>query len=150
MNQYDSIAAYYEALMGDAGDLPNHHLLNPILLEFLPQEKQLDALDVGCGSGRWTKVLAAKYNKVIGFDKSKEMLQIAKEKRSAHNIIYKHIDLEAVLPFEDTAFDLIFSNMVMHYLSDIQHAANELYRVAKSNGVLLFSTHHPEFDLVDV
>src|SRR3990167_6925661 len=147
MNQYDLLASLYEKLMGDLGDLPNKYLLNPILLKHLPQDKNLYVLDAGCGSGRWTKVLAGRYDKVIGVDNSKELLKIAKNDRSAANISYSFSDLENPLPFEDNIFDLIFSNMVVHYLSNMTKIANEFYRILKSNGTLLFSTHHPKFDL---
>lgn len=147
MNQYDSIAQYYEELMGDKGDLPNQHLLDPILLDLLPKEKDRIVLDFGCGSGRWTKVLAAKYQSVKGIDKAQEMLQIAKRMRTADNITYTAADLENELPFPDESFDLEFANMVVHYVAGLEGMAKELYRVAKPGCMLMFSTHHPTFDL---
>ncbi len=133
--------------MGDSGDLPNHYLLNPILSDMLRLVKQHQVLDLGCGSGRWTKILAQKYDQITGIDNSLNMLKIAQEKRSAPNIVYKKVNVEELLPFADESFNFIFSNMVMHYLADIETIAKELYRILKPNCLLLFSTQHPRFDI---
>lgn len=145
MNQYDPIASIYENLMGDVGDLPNQYLLDPILLELLPPQANLSVLDVGCGSGRWTKILAQKYDMIIGIDNSSKMLQIAKDKRVKNNIIYQQSELEKPLSFAAKTFDLIFSNLVVHYVKNIHALAQELYRISKPGGILLVSTHHPAF-----
>lgn len=147
MSQFDAFASYYEILMGDNGDLPNHYLLDPLLLPLFPKEYRLFVLDAGCGSGRWTKVLSTKYKKIIGIDISEGMLDIAKKKRSGKKIIYKQAELGKLLPFADSSFDFIFSNMVMHYVGNIKKTARELYRVLKSGSSLLFSTQHETFDL---
>ncbi len=147
MNQYDLVAAQYEKLMGDVGDLPNSHLLNPLLTSLLPHDSHLHVLDVGCGNGRWTILLAKKYHTVIGIDKSEEMLEITRKKRHAANINYKQLDIEYDLPFAENSFDFIFSNMVMHYVKYIAKTAKELIRILKPNGELLFSTQHPLFTI---
>ena len=56
-------------------------------------------------------------------------------------------DLAASLDFAaDGEFDLVVCSLVMHYLKDWQPVFREFYRVLKSEGVLVFSTHHPFMD----
>lgn len=52
MTQYNTIASYYEQLMGNTGDIPNNHLLNPVLSTLLPHKNVSKVLDAGCGTGR--------------------------------------------------------------------------------------------------
>lgn len=144
--QYDTLAPLYEKLMGDEGDLPNKYLLNPLLIERLPDNRALDVLEAGCGTGRWSAILAEKYQHVVALDKAHGMMKIALEKRSSPNISYVAADLEGPLPFKDNSFGFIFSNMVMHYVADIDKVAREFYRVMKHGSRLVFSTMHPQYD----
>lgn len=82
----------------------------------------------------------------MGIDISEEMVALAKEKRQLDNISYQTTSLEQPLPFEADSFDLVFSNMVMHYIENLDQTAAELHRVLKSKGTLLFSTQNSTFD----
>ena len=146
MAQYDQIAKPYDELMGDTGDIPHTFLINPLMSSFLPQEKDLTVLDLGCGNGYWTKLLAKKYKKVVGIDNSQNLIQIAKNKRQLSNIEYKLVEIEADFPFNNDSFDLVFSNMVIHYIKNINKLAQELYRIIKPNGLIILSFAHPIFE----
>jgi len=146
MAQYDQIAKPYDELMGDTGDIPHTFLINPLMSSFLPQEKDLTVLDLGCGNGYWTKLLAKKYKKVVGIDNSQNLIKIAKSKRQLSNIEYKLVEIEADFPFTNDSFDLIFSNMVIHYIKNINKLAQELYRIIKPNGLIILSFAHPIFE----
>ena len=146
MAQYDKIAKFYDDLMGDIGDTPHTFLIDPLMSSFLPIKKDLSVLDLGCGNGYWTKLLGQKYQKVIGIDNSKELIKIAKNKRQLPNIEYKLIDIEDELPFADNSFDFMFSNMVIHYVKDLNKLIHELYRIVKPDGLILLSFVHPAFE----
>ena len=75
-----------------------------------------------------------------------EMLKIAHEKRESPNIHYAVANLNVPLPLKDNSFGFSFSNMVMHYVENIDVAAQELHRVLKPGSRLVFSTMHPEYD----
>ena len=47
----------------------------------------------------------------------------------------------------DGSYDLIVCILVLHYLKDWQPTLREFHRVLRSNGRLIFSTHHPFTDL---
>ena len=146
MAQYDKIAKFYDDLMGDVGDVPHTFLIDPLMSSFLPPKRDLTVLDLGCGNGYWTKLLAQKYKKVVGVDNSKKLIQIAKNKRQLSNIEYKLVEIESDFPFINNSFDLIFSNMVLHYVKDLNKLIQELHRVVKPNGLFLVSFVHPIFE----
>jgi ubiquinone/menaquinone biosynthesis C-methylase UbiE len=46
------------------------------------------AIDIGCGAGQTTEILAKKFGRVIGIDISDELIKLAKAKHAANNISY--------------------------------------------------------------
>lgn len=146
MSQYDKIANIYEKFMGNGGDIPHQLLFDPPLIKLLPDIKEARVLDVGSGNGYWTKRLASKYKNVIGIDNSSNLIKIAREKRSERNIEYLKMDLENKLSFENKYFSFIFSNMVLHYIKNIDQLSHEFYRILDDDGILLFSVTHPSYE----
>lgn len=103
------------------------------LLEFVQKNKSQSILDLGCGTGTLTYQLAELCNKVVGVDSSENMINKAK-------IHYPNIDFMVCdaldLPFENE-FDIVFSNAVFHWISDHNKLAENIYKVLKSNGLLV-------------
>ena len=86
------------------------------LIQRLNPKKGSKILDLGCGTGKLTPVLAdlvGPEGQVVGINPDTERLKIAKEKHSAPNIVYLEADAEH-LPGED--YDLLFSNCVLHWV----------------------------------
>lgn len=146
MAQYDSIAKVYDNLVGEKGDAPRRHIIDPLMFSLLPSNKNLTVLDAGCGNGYWTKLLSDRYTSVIGIDNSEKLLEIARNKNISANIEYKLMDLEQALPFSDESFDLVFSNMVVHYIQNINLFSKEMFRILKKDGLLLICLTHPIYE----
>ena len=94
-------------------------------------------LDVGCGSGWATRLLAdyAVNGKVTGIDISDEMIRVAREASSS----YTNVDFEVAsaeqLPFADDEFTRAFSMESLYYYRNIPKALSEIHRVMKVGGV---------------
>ena len=85
------------------------------LLERLPAPC-LRVLEVGCGTGRVTRLLAARCREVVAIDASPEMIRVATERSSEHaNIRYELMDFER---FEAASgfFDAVVSVATLHHL----------------------------------
>lgn len=89
----------------------------------LPTIHNLDVLDFGCGSGRFSIILSEKARKVIGLDITPEMIQVAKEENGAKNIQYGTIDGNH-LPLKDGSIDFILTVWVLQYAA----REREVYR----------------------
>ena len=95
------------------------------------------ALDLGCGTGRFTQGLAERFRaKVIGIDPSLKMLSQAP---GSPEIGYAGGSAEA-LPLAADSVDLIFISMVFHHFINPQLAAQECRRVLRDGGRLFLRT----------
>jgi SAM-dependent methyltransferase len=94
-------------------------------------------LDVGCGSGWATRLLAdyAFNGRVTGIDISDEMIRVAREASSS----YSNVDFEVAsaeqLPFADNEFTRAFSMESLYYYRNIPKALSEIHRVMKVGGL---------------
>lgn len=93
------------------------------------------ALDLGCGSGRFTIALSllTSATKVYGVDLDEESIargnEIAK-RAEISNIEFQKADVLNI-PFQDDFFDFVFCNGVLHHTLDMEKGIREMYRVLK-------------------
>jgi len=101
-------------------------------------------LDVGCGVGRWSVLMAQKGATVVGVDQSTKMLQRCL-KRAIHNKVSSNVILLQTdvikLPFLDNYFDGVTLNWILAHIpvSKNKNFIREIARVVKLNGWLLLS-----------
>ena len=97
--------------------------------------EKLDVLDVGCGTGVITLLLAELGHNVTGLDMSEGMLEKAKEKANNFNLTveFKLGDAEDP-PFEDELFDVVINRHLLWTLPDPEKAISEWERVLKPGG----------------
>ncbi|XP_071825291.1 uncharacterized protein [Apostichopus japonicus] len=93
-------------------------------------------LDIGCGNGQLTKVLAPLFTKMIGIDRSKSQIDVANEVTTEKNIEYR-VNLAEDLSFlQDGSVDLVSTAAAIHYFQPEPFLA-EVDRVLKPGGCLL-------------
>jgi ubiquinone/menaquinone biosynthesis C-methylase UbiE len=92
------------------------------------------AVDLGCGTGRFSELLAAEFNcQVIGVDPSKKMLDEARSKLPTQGIIFMEGSGEAI-PLPDSSADMVFMSMVYHHFADTAAVVLECRRVLCPSG----------------
>ena len=93
-------------------------------------------LDLGCGDGYSTKILAAalKAKRSFGIDIASEAVKMAKE--SDINAIQLDID-ESNFPYPVNYFDFIFCGNIIELVADADHLLSEVKRTLKPNGICL-------------
>ncbi|HSG47995.1 MAG TPA: metalloregulator ArsR/SmtB family transcription factor [Longimicrobiales bacterium] len=93
--------------------------------------------DLGTGTGGVAAILAPFVEKVIGVDRSAEMLEAAADRMVPHpNVELRAGELEA-LPVADGELDLAVLSLVLHYLVDPREALAEAFRALKPGGRIL-------------
>ena len=108
---------------------------------FLDIKEGVEAIDVGCGSGVYSKILLKKGARVTGTDYSKKMLDICdSELKNINSEGYSLINCEAdSLLVADNKFDLLLSIGLLDYVNDINKTLAEFRRVVKPKGKIIFS-----------
>lgn len=101
-----------------------------LVLDALQPRPGESLLDVGCGTGYFTRAFAGRIDgPIVGVDIDDEWLRFARDHdRSAAS--YQRADARA-LPFPDRSFDLVVSIAALCFVDDETAAAREIVRVAR-------------------
>jgi len=94
-------------------------------------------LELGCGTGYFTKEIAKTKANIVAIDISPELLTIAKENITEPNVSFCEENAYC-MTFKDNQFDYILGSSVLHHL-DIKKAIFEIYRVLKNGGIMAFT-----------
>lgn len=94
------------------------------------------AMDVGCGTGRWTKYIARRCKFVEAIDPSKAVFPAAALLQGLENVRVTHADV-ANIPFADDSFDFVFSLGVLHHIPDTALAMQRCVDKLKPGGHFL-------------
>ena len=114
-----------------------------VLGPMLPDVRGLDVLDVGCGTGRWLKQLAARNPRsLLGVDISPQMLLQAAAKLG-HNCDLQ-LGSSTAIGFGNAVADLVLSCFVASYVDDLGALAREIDRVARPGATIFLTDMHPD------
>ena len=100
-------------------------------LNILPNQK---ILDIGCGTGDVTKLLAEKAFNVIAIDFNKELLEFAKKENSSPNIDYIQNDIRNIDELSLSKVDGIWSSFTPAYFVDFKSILQKWLNLLKPNG----------------
>lgn len=114
-----------------------------ILEPLLPPLADLDVIDLGCGTGRWLRILqAAGARRMLGVDFSPEMLGVANSKLAGTADLVC-ADCGSV-SLEANSADVIVANFVLSYVEDVGHLVETASRALRPGGSLFITDIHPE------
>lgn len=124
---YDSVAE----LQRDVGT----QLLERLPAGFVPSRW----LDLGCGTGYFTRALASRFTRSSGvaLDIAEGMLNHARPLGGAEHFIAG--DAER-LPLQDASLELIFSSLAVQWCADFEAVLSEAFRALKPGGIFAFAS----------
>jgi len=103
--------------------------------EKLPENAE--GFDLGCGSGRWAKVMAGKVGRLHCLDASAEALAVAKKNLSGvPNAEFHHASV-AEIPLSDNSMDFGYSLGVLHHIPDTRQGIESCVRKIKPGAPFL-------------
>ena len=109
----------------------------------LPWCEGREVLDVACGVGYGTAVLAKAAARVVGGDIDAASIAYARERYGGSNVEFAVLDATA-LPFEDSTFDAVCSFETIEHLQKPEAFVGEASRVLRPTGTFLVSTPRAE------
>ena len=128
-------------------DVYRDYLNTPAFLAMLPDVQGLFGIDIGCGEGHNTRLVAKRGARLLGIDIAEVFVRYAEETERDELLGIEYFVATAVeLPFSNNTFDFATAVMSLMDISETGHALEEAFRVIKPGGFLQFSITHPCFD----
>lgn len=103
--------------------------------------KNATVLDVGCGSGRWSKFLTDKVDWIEAIDPSKAVFSAFNMLKENRNVRVTQASVESI-PFNKESFDLVISLGVLHHIPDTQKALSLIVEHVKKGGACLIYLYY--------
>jgi ubiquinone/menaquinone biosynthesis C-methylase UbiE len=128
-DQYDD---YYDTELGRQVD----HVEIQLVWQFMTRmalEKPF--LEVGCGTGHWTKFFRQKGLELTAIDVSEKMLEKARAK-NPKNVRFEMMNVEN-MNFPSKTFDNVVTIATLEFVDDMEAALHEIFRVLKPGGFFL-------------
>jgi SAM-dependent methyltransferase len=135
-NGWEESAEAWIATLGEDGDFARRFVLDKPMLQRTQLSGAKNVLDVGCGEGRFCRLLAANGVGTCGIDPSGSLVRQA-------SILHPEGDYRVAqaeqLPFEDESFDLVVAYLSLVDIPDAGTAIEEINRVLRPSGHLLIA-----------
>lgn len=100
-------------------------------------------LELGCGTGKNTALLAQISEQVHALDFSEGMLKKAKEKLGSSNVTFSLADITGQWPCADESADLVVCNLVLEHIEDLSFIFSEAFRSLVEGGRFFICELHP-------
>ncbi|RDI71209.1 class I SAM-dependent methyltransferase [Halopelagius longus] len=139
--QADDVAQEYDSKRFSRGGRLIDHREKRAVLDALGPVEDKDVLEIACGTGRFTVMLAERGANIVGLDISRAMMTQGREKARRAGV-EDHIEFlrgdAARLPFPDDHFDAVFAMRFFHLADTPAKFLAEMARVSKE--VVFFDT----------
>ena len=135
-NGWQDSANAWVADQGEAGDFGRRYVLDPVMLPRALARAPGNALDVGCGEGRFCRMLKSRGVAAVGVDPTPALIAVARKRDPRGTYVKATAER---LPFRDGTFDLVVSYLSLIDIPDVDAAVPEMARVLKPGGSLLIA-----------
>jgi ubiquinone/menaquinone biosynthesis C-methylase UbiE len=144
---WDEAADWYAGMLTDSSRGYNQ-LAARVALDLLGDVHGRDVLDLGCGEGHISRLLARAGAKVTGVDPTARLLQLAEqaERQQPLGIRYQRGNAEHLAGLQDQSVDAVCAVLVLHHTDPLEAALTEAYRVLRRGGTLVLIIPHPVLD----
>lgn len=142
---YDAYAEVYERLLQSGGIVIKYAARS--VAEMASPLDGATVLDLGCGQGLLTRMLAERGGRVTGVDISSKMLEIAEsyEKENPLGVVYVRDDARSLSSFAPLQFDVVTSSMALMDIAELEEVFQAVHRVLRPGGRFVFAVTHPCF-----
>lgn len=141
MNIQDAYTRWSESY--DADRNLTRDLDQAVTKDFLEGMRCTLVLEIGCGTGKNTLLLAQIAERVCALDFSPGMIRKAQSRLHAKQVTFALANLTQSWPTVAQSADLVICNLVLEHIQDLSFIFSEARRVLKSGGRFLVSELHP-------
>ncbi len=146
--QWDDSTDAWVDFVRSGKDYFRDEMNNPAMFDLLGDISGEKVLDLACGEGYNTRILASKGAVVTGVDFSEKMIELAiqEENRNKLGIRYSVADASDLHMLKDSSFDIVACFMALQDIEDYRGTIKEAARVLKERGRFVFVITHPCFE----
>ena len=143
---WDENADAWTKLVRMGYDVYRDHLNTPAFMKMLPDVSGLRGLDIGCGEGHNTRLIARRGADMTAVDIAPKFVRHAADMEAEEPLGIGYAAASGgALPFPDECFDFAVAFMSLMDMACHEEAVREAYRVLRPGGFLQFSIIHPCF-----
>ncbi|MBL8297387.1 MAG: class I SAM-dependent methyltransferase [Rhodanobacteraceae bacterium] len=135
-NGWEQSAAAWIDTVGTSGDWGRRVVLDGPMMERVTGRGFRTAVDVGCGEGRFCRMMQSSGLTTVGIDPTEALIAEARRRDPAGD--YRVAVAEA-LPLEDSSVDLAVAYLTLIDISDLHRAVAEVGRVLRPGGRFLIA-----------
>ena len=149
VKQWDAAAESWVDFVRQGKDYYRDELNNPATFKLIRNVKGQLVLDLACGEGYNTRILARKGAITTGVDLSTKLIELARKKEAKEQLgIDYHIsDAADLSQFSNNHFRIVTCFMALQDIENYEKAISEVARVLENRGRFVFSIPHPCFEM---
>jgi 2-polyprenyl-3-methyl-5-hydroxy-6-metoxy-1,4-benzoquinol methylase len=141
---YDKFGDAYIADRQSERCLFNDHLEKPVIIKLVNSMKKIGkVLDIGCGPGIYSALLADSGASVTAIDSSEKMISAAKKWCGNRDVKFFKSSFEDY--FDENEYDLVLGSFMLGYWANLFSIFNKVKNLLSKNGVVLISGLHPTY-----
>jgi SAM-dependent methyltransferase len=146
-SRYDAIAEWYDQSIGETGGSRFEGIEWPCLDRLLGDLRDRSVLDLACGQGFLSRILARRGARVIGIDLSVGLLDRARAREATNplGIVYVQDDATVLASQPDSRFDLVICRYALMDIPDLTATCRAVARVLEPSGRFVATITHPCF-----
>jgi ubiquinone/menaquinone biosynthesis C-methylase UbiE len=142
---WEKVASWYDQYVSEISDF-HRDLIIPGVTELIPEIKDKNIIDIGCGQGVLCRHLAQLGATVKGIDASKKLIDIARNKsKHMRNVSYNMLSAEKLVGVPSAHYDVAISVLALQNMRDLESVIAEVSRVLKKGGLFIIVMNHPCF-----
>ncbi len=151
LTAWEENAEFWDEQMGDESNYFHCDIVRPNVEKLLEISQDDYVLDIACGNGNFSERMAKQGARVVAFDYSPKMIELAIKRRSSvldkvsfHLCDATNYEMLTALK-GDKPFTKAVANMAIMDISEISPLFKAVYDMLDENGMFVFATHHPCF-----
>jgi len=141
---WDSVSDWYGNYLDGDNDSYHSKVIAPNLLRLLSVRPDEHVLDIACGEGYFSRLISNEGGRVMAFDASPSLIEIAKSK-SDPRIDFRVLSAEDMGGIPDGYFDKAICVLAAQNIAHFDLLATETSRVMNERGIWIIVLNHPTF-----
>jgi ubiquinone/menaquinone biosynthesis C-methylase UbiE len=143
-------AVWYDKMLEEKEDTYQSKVILPNLIRILDPKPDQVIVELGCGQGFFSRIIAKSGARVLGVDISKELIAIANKRSDEENISTRNIafytgSADGASMIADRSADSLIIILAIQNMKNLAGVVGEIKRILKPNGKAIFVMNHPAF-----